>query len=340
MGAMRAFAVFGDSISTYHGWNPPGFAVFYDAERAAAAGLGDACDTWWALVADRLGGRVVANASYSGSMVAGEGFPAGWSPERVAALRGTDGAAPTDVLVFMGTNDYGWGSAHAQAAGRSAATPPCVDLAQVPEAVAGVATPADLAAFGEAYAAMLAAIRRELPDARVWCLSLLPGRVAGAVGPTFAWNLRGVPMDEYKRTIGRVAEDAGCRFVDASAFGLDYEAIDGTHPTALGMRQIAAMALAAMGEEPEGRGAVPADPRRALGDDPFAAGESPSGRDGWASRNLCPHRACLGCRHARGTGNAWSCVCERGRVRRLVSAALAAVLSRLPGRSSRSATSA
>ena len=301
----RTFAVFGDSISTFHGCNPPGFAVFYTADRALSAGIASAGETWWGLVARRLGADVVANASYSGSMVAGAGFPAGWSPERIAALRGAGGAIPTDIVVFMGTNDYGWGSAAAQAAGRSAATPPCVDLARVPPAVAGAARREGLEEFASSYERMLYGMREALPGARIWCLSLLPGRVAGAGAPTFAWNLRGIPMDEYNGAIAAAAAKLGCSHLDASAFGLDYEAIDGTHPTGLGMRQIAAMALAAMGE-----GAGRGDPHTALDDDPFAC-DPAAPSDAWRSMPLCPDRACVGCAHARGTGNAWYCVCER-----------------------------
>ena len=44
--------------------------------------------------------------------------------------------------MFIGINDYGWGGAEAQAAGRSHAMPRCIDPATVPEQIAGAA-PAD-----------------------------------------------------------------------------------------------------------------------------------------------------------------------------------------------------
>lgn len=301
-GAMeRLISVMGDSISTFSGWEPPGYAVYFDEQRAGAAGLRSADDTWWAQVARRLGARVLANASYSGSMVAGAGFPAGLSRERSAALRGPLGEVPTDVLVFMGTNDYGWGSARAQAAGRSAATPDAVDLAAVPCGVASGALPSDLDDFEAAYAAMLANIASACPGAALWCVGLLPGRVAASDGPTFTWNLRGIPLGDYNEAIGRAACSKGAVFLDVASYGLDYEATDGTHPTARGMAQIADLVCAAMGVGEK-------DPRR-------CRSYATQGKDApasWASLDRCPGATCVGCVHALDTGNTWRCVCCKG----------------------------
>ena len=102
MAGKRRFSILGDSISTFEGCNPTGFRVFYEGERCAATGVREPRDTWWAQVVDALGGELLANGSFSGSMVEGAGFPAGDSAERVAALA-RDGQAPDAVLVFMGT---------------------------------------------------------------------------------------------------------------------------------------------------------------------------------------------------------------------------------------------
>ena len=99
------FSIMGDSISTYAGCNPEGYDVFYEGERRAATGVCSASDTWWARMVDLLGGRLLSNASFSGSMVEGAGFPAGDSQERVEAL-GNGDLAPDAIVVFMGINDY------------------------------------------------------------------------------------------------------------------------------------------------------------------------------------------------------------------------------------------
>ena len=295
----RLFSVLGDSISTLAGYNPEGFAVFYDEAHKAQAGIGGPADTWWGRVIDHFGGTLLKNGSWLGSMVAGAGCPAAWSPERIAAL--ADGAAvPDDVLVFLGTNDYGWGGARAQACGRSKATPACLDLAAYPEEVAGLAPQGALEEFAAAYAAMLESLRRSYPGARVWCLTLAPGRVAGAAYPTHAWNLRGVPMRAYCDAVVEQARAHGCTPVDVARLGYDYEALEGTHPTRLGMAQLADLAVAAM----EGRDApTPGN---------FAPTCSTPGRGpvDWRSRVWCAGRACVGCAWAKGTGNAWYTACE------------------------------
>ncbi len=47
-------SILGDSISTYSGYNPKGYTVFYDAEMQKRNGLYSAYDTWWAKVNQEL----------------------------------------------------------------------------------------------------------------------------------------------------------------------------------------------------------------------------------------------------------------------------------------------
>lgn len=278
MGTERTFSVLGDSISTHAGCNPPGYAVYYEGERARAAGVEGVQDTWWAQVVRHFGGCVLANASYSGSLVEGGAFPAGSSAERVAALA-PDSAAPDVVLVFMGINDYGWGGAAAQVDGLRARSVP--------------ARPGVLEGFAGAYRAMLGQVRAAYPEAEVWCLTLVPGRLAGSALPTFTWNLRGVPLRSYNEAIVAAAREEGCRVADLASFDLDYEAVDGTHPTKTGMAQLAAMAVAAM----EGRAEV---------------GEVPGGE--LVSEDFCPDGVCAACPWPCDPDEGWNCVCVRRRM--------------------------
>lgn len=272
---------------------PEGNLVYYQGDVLASTGVAEPGDTWWAQVIEHLGGRLLSNASYSGSMVEGAGFPASSSPERVSQLAGPNGQAPDVVLVFMGTNDYGWGGAAAQAAGRSQAAPRCLDFAAVPEAVAGAAGPDALALFARSYDLMLSRLRAAYPNAAVWCLTLPPGREIGKTRPAFAYSLRGVELDAYNRAIADAVRANGCHLADVRALGFDYEASDGTHPTKRGMRQLAEMTLAAM--RGAGSESLPADlfPRQ------------------MRSLRWCEESSCIGCPHARGTGNQWWCVCDK-----------------------------
>lgn len=299
--SQRAFSVLGDSISTFEGWVSPGNRVYYEGECRTTTGVEQVGDTWWMRVVDKLGGRLLANGSFSGSMVEGAGFPAAWTDERIAQLKGPCGEHPDVVLVFIGINDYGWGGACAQAAGRSAAMPHCVDVTKVPQREAGAAPADALQGFSAAYDCMLAGVRRAFPQAQVWCLTLLPGRERGFDRSAFCYSLRGVELDAYNEAVRAAAKRNGCLVADVRALGYDYEASDGTHPTKRGMAQIAAMTLAAMASAQPSAAALPVQP--ALPADLFPAS--------LRSQRLCRKPSCIGCPHARSTGNQWSCVCER-----------------------------
>ena len=113
------FSIMGDSISTFEGCTPDGYTLFYNDERLETSGVTSPSDTWWSHVARALGGEILADDAWSGSMVDGAGFPAAKSPERAEALLGEDGQTPDVVITFIGINDYGWGGAAAQEIGRA-----------------------------------------------------------------------------------------------------------------------------------------------------------------------------------------------------------------------------
>lgn len=47
---MRLVSILGDSISTYEGYNPAGYAAFYEKATREWNGLSSVYDTWWAKV--------------------------------------------------------------------------------------------------------------------------------------------------------------------------------------------------------------------------------------------------------------------------------------------------
>lgn len=329
----KTFSIMGDSISTFEGCVPDGYTLFYNDERLERSGVLRPEDTWWSHAVRGLGGTVLADSAWSGSMVEGAGFPAASSPERAAALLGPDGQAPDAVLVFIGINDYGWGGAEAQAAGRSHAMPRCIDPATVPEQIAGAA-PADAAErFGAAYRTMLRNIRAAAPEAAVYCITLLPGRTHGVNHPEFCYRLRGHHLDEYNAAIRDAAAAEGCRVADVRAFGRDYDSLEGTHPTNLGMRQFASMVVRAMqlADSAEVSSASANGGRRCVrdvGDADVAEADAAEGITAGAqpetanpaldlrdfcgapkSAQVCDVPTCIGCPHAANTGNQWLCRC-------------------------------
>lgn len=298
---MRRFSVLGDSISTFEGCNPEGFRVYYEGARRQATGVLSPADTWWAQVIDQCGGMPLRNGSFSGSMVEGAGFPAANSQQRIEALA-KESVLPDAILVFIGINDYGWGGADAQMAGRGNALPQNLEVSFVPERTAGVAPVNTTEGFAVAYSAMLKRICAAYPQAEVWCCTLCPGRVAGSDHSTFTYRLRGIHFDSYNEAIRVAARQNGCLIADVRALGCDYEAVDGTHPTKRGMQQLAQMVLRAMEIERQGSRTCGEQDKAAVKADRYAGAPQ--------SVETCDKLTCVGCSRAASTGNAWLLVCE------------------------------
>lgn len=243
----RLFSVYGDSISTYEGVTPDGWSIFYTGEQREATGVQTPADTWWMQVINHFDGELLANAAWSGCVCEGNVFPQGASERRIAALE-RDGKAPDDILIYIGINDYGWGSAYAQICGGSPNAPAEL-VASCPDKgnVAGLAPDGAVEKFAASYRRMLRTMHEKWPNAHIWAATLLPGRVKGAVRSTSPRWFRGICVDEYNKAIhSAAADEPNCTPVDAAALGFDYEAIDGTHPTNRGMKQLAAMYIRGM----------------------------------------------------------------------------------------------
>ena len=237
------FSVLGDSISTLRGWNPKGWRVHYEGE-ARIAGVEQPDDTWWGRVISELGGRMVANSSFSGSTVEGFGFPAGESDERIEAL------AP--------------GTEKPASCARSASTEP--GSVETGSAEPGSAKTRSASSAGESLPA----------TSTVGC---------------YKYSIRGVPLDDYNRAIREAAAQNGAHVADVRAFGVCYDAVDGVHPSASGMRQLAAMVLAQM------RG-LPADPSLVP---ELAAAQR--------ARRTCSRLGCAGCGFADADPSSWTLCC-------------------------------
>ena len=311
----KTFSILGDSISTFDGWNPPGFDVFYSDERLDKTGVTHVEQTWWHLLIDHFGGSLLKNDSFSGSLVEGGFFPAGDSDARADAILGDDGEAPNAIVCFIGINDYGWGGAKMNADGHGSACPAELSAqAPVEKVLAELAAPGQIDRFKTAYASMLARLRARCPETEIWCVTLVPGRIAGHVKPQFAYDFRGVPFADYNDAIRAAAHEAGAHVADAFACGMDYEAIEGTHPTARGMRQLAGMFAWSMEHETEidaalGRGAreLATVPQSMLPAELLSEWEDAAL---WRSAPLCADKPCSFCKHAMAPNNAWLLMCD------------------------------
>ena len=207
----KKFSILGDSISTFKGVTVDDPNTFYGRVMMEKGGFRDVNDTWWMRVIHGLGGVFERDNAFAGSCVAdGYGLGRGMSSdERTGAL-----GEPDVILIFGGANDVGFGVTEE--------------------------------GFRAAYARMLARLRRKYPAAQIVCGTLINGRKVLDDEPYFMGEEPGKPLEPFSSIIRECAAQAGARVVDMAVSGLVYDTIDGCHPTAGGMAQLAELWLSAL----------------------------------------------------------------------------------------------
>jgi len=195
-------SILGDSISTYEGYNPIGYEVFYKHERLIENHLTDVADTWWMQVVKGMGGELCVNNSFSGSFVYETCKFSISAAERCQALH--DGEKePSAILVLAGTND-------------------CL----------GGITPTD---FYNGYTTLLKRIRERYPTAKSYCATLTFGS-----NGKMEMTERGYSMlAAHNAAIKKAAEENGAALIDLFEYKEYYPSNDGTHPNKDGHRWIA-----------------------------------------------------------------------------------------------------
>ncbi len=222
----KKFSVLGDSISTLGGYTEPEEAVFYTYDKKVAADVYLPEDTWWGQVIDALGGELLVNNSFSGSMVIKHpryDFPSyGCSDERTSSL-GTPNESPDVILVYMGTNDWG-----------------TVGVTLCPVIPAHENDPA---VFSVAYGQMLRKLRSQYPNAEIWCCTLAVSTYSRNEHFSFPYRIAGRHLQEFCDVIRTCAEEHRCRVIDLYDPQHPYDTIDEFHPNADGMKTLADRAL-------------------------------------------------------------------------------------------------
>lgn len=208
---MRLISIVGDSISTYEGFNPEGYAVFYDRETQQRNGLTSVYDTWWAKVNQALGGYLCVNNAYSGSRVTGRDFPAASSKQRTGALH-TAQHMPDLILVYIGFNDFGSG-------------------APVRRKGLHLFSKKDPDYFADAYCKMLSQIKANYPQATIVCATLMRSQIAANEHWVFPEQFALTYFEDYNQAIRQICRKENCYLADLSALNWRYETLDGTHPT-------------------------------------------------------------------------------------------------------------
>lgn len=224
----NTFSVMGDSVSTYQGYNPMGYRVFFPE----SGDVTDVSDTWWQRVADDLELTLLSNGSSSASTVSGDSTgtddtQCACNELRTDALFGPEGECPDRIIVYLGANDM------IQAV-------PLGDNDGTRAVEEGVT-----ASFSDAYTLMLDKLQAKYPPAEIYCCTLHPMGNYGIETPYVAFvNGIGLTAEDYGRVIAQIAEKRGLSVIDLYDCGISVENLqemtsDGVHPTAEGMRCIA-----------------------------------------------------------------------------------------------------
>lgn len=212
---MKQISIIGDSISTYYGFVPDGYKVYYTKEMALENQLTSVDDTWWRIVCKHLRAEICVNNSYSGSRVSGNGFPCASSDERASSLH-TENAIPDLILLYIGANDFGGG----------------IGVKENPffykEAV-----------FYEAYNDMLKKIKNNYPNSKIVCATLMKSSVKGNPEWEYPLSKTGISLEEYNEAIREIANNVGVLVADLETLNTPYETLDTLHPTREGHRTIA-----------------------------------------------------------------------------------------------------
>lgn len=219
MDIVKRVSILGDSVSTYTGWNPEGYAVFYENGVPARNGMNSYRDTWWARVLSEMGAELCVNDSYSGSKVSGKDFPAANSAKRIEALK-TEGVFPDYILIYIGFNDWGNGV--------------IAKKRGIP-----LFRKEDMSVFYDAYRYMLRSIKTNYPDTKTICGTLMRTKIRDNGDWVFPERYAGVAFIEYNSVIREVCRREHCLLADLALLDIQYETLDGSHPTAKGHKIIA-----------------------------------------------------------------------------------------------------
>lgn len=233
-------AIVGDSISSYDGQAPSGYAYYYPQGN-----VNNVNATWWKITCDILGMTPV-NCAWSGSKTIGapKGATAvaGCSDQRIADC-GRNGT-PDIIIFYMGTNDFG----NEVALGTWDVNTAIIDDSEYTSSQ-------QISNFRDAYALMLKKARVAYPDAKIYCCTLIDTVTLDSNAGWPSNNGNGVTIYTWNENIKEIADALGCSVIDLHSCGLHFFNIEnhsvdatkgkvpGLHPDSWGHIQIAAKVI-------------------------------------------------------------------------------------------------
>lgn len=223
-------SIIGDSISSYEGWVPTGYATFYPRDNVSAVD-----HMWWKQLLQKSGMKLCVNASWSGSrlgydITGATNSSSGASDGRIADLVNPDTQEAPDIIIcYICTNDWGH------------STP-------IGEYNSKMAIPFNGAVtnISQGYALMLYKIRNTYPDALVYCVTHLDGRHSTSGDEDYPiQDDLGQTLHEVNHMIIELAHVFGARVIDLETCGIhpwnisEYTVDGSLHPNREGHTLIA-----------------------------------------------------------------------------------------------------
>lgn len=223
----KKLSILGDSISTYEGWIPDGYAEFFPM-------LGEVetvDETWWKMVMDDTGMQFCANSSSAGSTCVGDSTGIddpkfACSNYRIDDLIGNGGVYPDIIIVYMGTNDLLTGVPLGENDGTQSVEEGMIET------------------FSDAYTLILDKLESQYPGAQIFCCTLAQIGDWGVVHPfeTFI-NSQGLSSEDYSRQIEIIAENRAFNTIDLLNCGITVKNMqkyvtDGVHLNTEGMKLV------------------------------------------------------------------------------------------------------
>lgn len=223
----RSLSIFGDSISTYEGYIPEGFSVFYPVVGEVT----DVSETWWMKLLEDADMELCANDSSSGSTCVGDSLSVdnpkyGCSELRVSSLTGMQGKMPDVIIIYMGTNDL---------------------MTSVPlgdNDGTGLVEEGMIENFSDAYCLILDKIASNYPAARIYCCTLLQMGDWAVEQPSAVFtNDFGLTSEDYSNRIRTIAGNKGIPVIDLYYCGIEIDNLremtsDSVHLTPVGMEYV------------------------------------------------------------------------------------------------------
>ena len=209
-------SIYGDSLSTFEGMNPPGHIVYYNIDNRMRHSLMEVSETWWGRVLNEFGWELLVNASYSGSRVSGSGFPSACSYERMGFLQNE--RTPDIILVYLGYNDFGF----------------CVPLKSEN-------SENDPMCFYDAYCLMLKRLKEKYPNSRVICGTVMQNYIfyRPDISERLEKNRDGTPLSAYNEAIKSACVTEKVECADLHGTGIRCDSLSDSHCTGRGHKEMA-----------------------------------------------------------------------------------------------------